>query len=265
MFNPLRPGSLELCQYAVKKLGFIGIKLYPAMGFNPDFTLNGNDARGNKNKYINKQLESFYQWASAMKLPITVHTQYTSMQRIGYRDSEVAKYTSVENWINVLHKLKPFNFRINFAHFGGLEFLDTQKSPAKKFSMECRNGILKLMETYNVKRIKIYTDVAAHALSELNQKQKKAYREQFVEHLNKHPGTLMFGTDTPAISYMTSDHKYIDEFIALFHDTYSHGNGTGSVSKHLDAFFFKNARIFLFGASSGYPAYYKNFLKGGHY
>lgn len=88
---------------------FIGIKLYPPLGFDP---YPDNDP-SLKASYL-----TFYDKLADMEIPVTVHCQKGSFELT--RQTEL--YTNPLNWELVLQEMRPEQankLRINFAHFGG--------------------------------------------------------------------------------------------------------------------------------------------------
>lgn len=86
----------------------IGIKLYPALGFQP------YPSAQNRPKYI-----EFYHWCIENEIPLTVHCQPSAFnpQRPGGNDQN----SSPGYWQKVLETEGLQTLRINFAHFGGGE------------------------------------------------------------------------------------------------------------------------------------------------
>ncbi|MFH0701948.1 MAG: amidohydrolase family protein [bacterium] len=232
MFNPLNPASLEICQEAIETLGFVGIKMYPAHGFNPDPTKN-------KDPLVNQRLIDFYEWANKANMPITVHTQYQSMQAIHLEDDDVLKkgYTNVSNWENVLAQYT--NLRVNFAHFGGTDYVNKckkdeltcvmykscsemqnnncihLKEAKEKFSRDCVSEITDLSRKYNQNgKIRIFTDVSAHY--DENNKLQLRYLKHIKSFLDSDPDIkLMYGTDTPVINMSIDDKTFFDSYNSM--------------------------------------------------
>jgi hypothetical protein len=97
MVKPLRelPGGIAAAQNGT----FIGIKLYPPLGFNP-------------RDHVKLCLD-----VAEKKIPITVHCQQSSLKLVNDADD----LTDPQNWEPVLEAVNSNNkdLIINFAHFGG--------------------------------------------------------------------------------------------------------------------------------------------------
>lgn len=206
-FHPERKHVVEICKEAIKDFGFIGIKMYPAMGFYPDCYHDENK------QVVNNNLKALYTYLKELRdndnvIPITVHSQYSSTQSIQLSMAETMKYTDISNWESVIEE---FNLKINFAHYGGNEYLENDSSDIRDFSHQCRNTIRELMEKYNVNGSKrIFADTAAHSgpFGDYS----KIYFENLVKDLETDTYPVMFGTDMPVINADMLNKDYIHAF-----------------------------------------------------
>jgi predicted TIM-barrel fold metal-dependent hydrolase len=285
-FSPKRPESLEICKKAVNEMGFIGIKMYPAHGYSPDpfgnLIDNGiekiefkdlpEDMRTIKsiiNNYIGIpdqeiilerffkpeaiRLIKFFIWANEMSLPITSHCQYISMQNLAYDYDHTVLYNAPNNWKEIL-KTFP-NIRVNFAHFGGDGFAKIKTTNAREeqdkiYADNFRNIILELFNEHNAIKPRIFADLSAHSIVKKGSKEDKAYYLSVIKSLIKsHPDSLMFGTDTPAITMDMTDAEYKTLFFEMF---------PPDQNQNLYSY---NALKFLFGENIEIPAHYLAFLQ----
>ncbi len=203
--DPRRIGILELIDMKVDKGRglFKGIKLYPPLGYLP----------------THPNLEPVFEYCSQYDIPITLHCSPGGLQNFRsdnymrsfegddhWEDFEALEgnksryYTAPEKWLPVLKKWP--NLRINFAHFGGGEQLDTGDTV-------WMNDILKIIEAHP----NVYTDVSYHAKPDLP--------EKIADVIAKHDilnSRLMFGTDFIMIM-MDKDlgglDKYFDHFTSF--------------------------------------------------
>ena len=134
-FCPLRaallvqdnPGADPLAdiKWAITQKGFVGVKLYPPLGFRP---LGNKNARFNfvkrvpkgVGKALDKQLLKLYAWCEANDVPIKAHANNSIEAGIC-----TGLNASPTNWIPVLDKFP--NLRLNLAHFGGFD--ETSNTP----------------------------------------------------------------------------------------------------------------------------------------
>lgn len=271
MFNPINPTSLSICKEAVESLGFIGIKMYPPHGFNPNPDVN-------KDEKIKQRLLEFYEWANALSLPVTVHTQYQSMQAINMDDDFVLEqnFAGAANWESILENYK--NIRVNFAHFGGTEYVkkcnetgllcvlnkqcselykdeDSGKSfcrkletSQEKFSLAGIDKICELSDKFNEPgNVRVFADISAHY--DKNKKRQTKYIEHIKSFIDNNRNLkLMYGTDTPVINMEIND--------KIFFDSY---NSQIDIDKYPE-FYSTNATDFLF-KNGMIPENYVKFLK----
>ena len=113
--------SLELVKWAISEMGFIGVKLYPPMGFLPA----GNEGSGLRypdraatvpgfTKKIDDALDRLYSWAAAQGVPIMAHATNSNGAGEGFGGR-----ASPKNWRPVLEKYP--SLRLNLGHFGGFD------------------------------------------------------------------------------------------------------------------------------------------------
>lgn len=113
--------ALEIVRWAVEDMGFIGVKLYPPMGFRPADNANirqnyperaasipGFPAR------LDGALAQLYEYAQKSGVPIMAHTAHSNGAAPGYADR-----ASPQGWRPVLQRYPELS--VNFAHFGGFE------------------------------------------------------------------------------------------------------------------------------------------------
>lgn len=284
MFNPVRENSYELVADAVRRQGFIGIKLYPAMGFYPEpekNTFNNCHLSRNckqrhlcrrlKKSFCCERLEQLYRFADARSLPITVHAGYDSMQNIDVSANEAAEYTDIMGFENVLKNYP--RIRINFAHFGGTEYIvnfhkkdkKNRKGSSFKYSLKWRNQILQLMNEFNSEHCtRVFADVAANSLTCTSAVTKGHYFSDLYELFKKKPYKkgILFGTDTPAISVLKSDKRFRRLYLRGVKNAYEDDISEDKplIDEVLKDFFYENSLDFLFGPEREIPVSYINFL-----
>lgn len=255
MFDPRRSNSYELCEKAVLKHGFTGIKMYPALGYNPNPDLNINTE-------IRDRLNKIYDFCKNCKIPITTHASIGGAYDVNFKDSDAWLYTEISNWTAPVLK---YNLKINFAHFGGnylesLSKLDSNGFEDKKEQSEkWREAILKLIEETNPnKQAQIYTDLAYHDIALANYdfiwhkkpKVAKKYFADLKELLNddRYKDFIMFGTDASMISHTWTEKEYIKAY------------KDNLAAEQQDIIFTQNPINFLFEQGK-IPENYINFLK----
>jgi predicted TIM-barrel fold metal-dependent hydrolase len=138
--GPAADSPLAIVENAIMLQGFIGVKLYPPMGFRAsdnaragnDFPCwvrfgkgslgydetwsgrgHGNDGLGNEpGALLDAALMKLFEWCAANHAPIMAHTNNSNGAGPGYGSRADPMY-----WQPVLQKFP--TLRVNFAHFGG--------------------------------------------------------------------------------------------------------------------------------------------------
>jgi predicted TIM-barrel fold metal-dependent hydrolase len=123
-FDPLRElrarqvGDIEtpfeLVKTAVGTYGFVGVKVYPPMGWRPS----GNEARGpidaTEAAILDEIVIDLVTWCAAEEVPITAHGNATNYADPSYRQGQ---YGSPAQWRKVLERCPELH--LNLGHFGG--------------------------------------------------------------------------------------------------------------------------------------------------
>ena len=119
---------LAIVRRAVERGGFIGVKLYPPMGFRPidnagigtDFPDHVKTRLGEQpGETLDRALGRLYDWCAANNVPIMAHAVASNEAGPGYGLRANPKF-----WALVLKKYP--TLRINMAHFGGFRQLGEQ-------------------------------------------------------------------------------------------------------------------------------------------
>jgi predicted TIM-barrel fold metal-dependent hydrolase len=130
-FDPLRQAihekggasaePLSIVKRAIERGGFIGVKLYPPMGFRPTDNVGlGSDFPDHVKRQLGEQpgaaldrvLTKLYDWCAADGVPIMAHAVASNEAGPGYGMRANPKF-----WALVLEKHP--TLRLNMAHFGG--------------------------------------------------------------------------------------------------------------------------------------------------
>ncbi|ESZ72452.1 hypothetical protein X727_08370 [Mesorhizobium sp. L103C119B0] len=122
-FDPRRSAEdrdvLKVVKHAINDCGFVGVKLYPPMGFQPIENRKLGVPKvpeGPKGESIEHALMELYDWCAAEDVPIMAHAENSLGSVCGY-----GRRASPEWWRKVLAKPNYAHLRINLAHFGGFD------------------------------------------------------------------------------------------------------------------------------------------------
>jgi predicted TIM-barrel fold metal-dependent hydrolase len=100
--HPERAEHFELLQDAVERRGFLGVKLYPSLGYQVD----------------SPTLRKVYQYCIEKDLPILLHCGHAGF----YRKEEFIEFCNPAQWEPILRD-DLLDLRVCFAHFGGWQSL----------------------------------------------------------------------------------------------------------------------------------------------
>jgi predicted TIM-barrel fold metal-dependent hydrolase len=102
---PDRQGSMAIVNAAISQAGFIGVKIYPPVGFKPS---------GNADPKIDLALMRLYRWCARYDVPITVHTGPGNRFEPQYAD-----YPAPSAWTEVLASSPELErLHLDLGHFG---------------------------------------------------------------------------------------------------------------------------------------------------
>ncbi len=103
---------LEEVQSAVLRYGFVGVKVYPPMGWRPS----GNEARRGFSEAdaaeLDRIVDDLATWCEAEQVPITAHCANSN-----YADPLFEGFGRPADWLPVLHRHP--DLHVNLGHFGG--------------------------------------------------------------------------------------------------------------------------------------------------
>ena len=204
MFDPHRKSASELVKTALEEMGFLGVKMYPPLGYHPDPSSFFNDSE------VNHVLDEIYEYCESNSIPITTHcsncvgaTAYSS--DLMYCKELVLEFSQPPSWQGVLKKYP--KLYLNFAHFGGdKDFLE--KNNPKSWA----NTIQKLMQQYD----NVYADISYHCKALAN-KTSRDYFKTLMKLTNKDiiKNRVIFGTDWPMTRHTWTEHEYVEAFERL--------------------------------------------------
>lgn len=196
MVDPRRPNATETTIRAIEDLGFLGVKVYPPLGYHPY-----HNAFFNK-KHVNQELKKLYEYCEWHEIPITTHCSNG-----GAYSSEIMKCLSLRkrltrpsNWRLVLEDFP--KLRLNLAHFGG-DFLEIDDENSWAYE------IRKMVREYE----NVYTDLSYH-----DEALKKVSAEKYYQLLNSALDApvvskkILFGTDWSMPRHTWSVPRIVETF-----------------------------------------------------
>jgi len=196
MYDPRKSGAYKLIKRAVEEMGYLGVKLYPALGYHPDPRSYYNNVE------TNEELEKIYDYCEQEQIPITAHCSPGGSYSGEFLHNKdlILQMTRPDNWETVLSKHP--KIRLNLSHFGNC--LTEVYDPGSWAS-----AIARLVAEYE----NAYTDIAYQSKA-----LKKKTQEQYFSALNrlaedKDIGRkIIFGTDWPSTRHTWTEGDYVRPF-----------------------------------------------------
>jgi predicted TIM-barrel fold metal-dependent hydrolase len=105
---------LELVKTAIERYGFVGVKVYPPMGWRPIGNEAGADMTAAEAAALDRALRDFYAWCEEKQVPVTAHCNDSNYADDFYRDG---RFAGPDGWIAVLQEFPELH--LNLGHFGG--------------------------------------------------------------------------------------------------------------------------------------------------
>lgn len=103
---------LEVVKTAVERYGFVGVKVYPPMGWRPLNNQVGFGMTKEQATAVDDILRELYSWCVDKDVPITAHCNDSNYAHESYRT-----LAAPEGWIEVLDAFP--GLHLNLGHFGG--------------------------------------------------------------------------------------------------------------------------------------------------
>jgi predicted TIM-barrel fold metal-dependent hydrolase len=255
--------SFTVLKRAIEQRGFVGVKLYPPMGFRPyenaklsrdDFPEDLVDlCNGRPGHALDDTLWMVYDYCDQNELAIMAHCSDSIGSRPGY-----ALRSAPEFWQPVVHKFR--KLRLNLGHFGGIwDFYSKPECQTESKNTQWPVKIGEMMKTYG----NLYVDVGDFSgVLDRWDSEKCATKEIFENNLKNlvgnHPqlrSRMMYGSDWMLLDGEPQNERYYQSMRQKFSDLV----GTADVDKFLG----QNAAAFL-GLHSGQKtrkridAFYRN-------
>ncbi len=233
MVDPRRSDGVEMAVDCLQHHGFLGIKIYPPLGYHPD------PASILNTRAVNRRLDRLYRFCAEQEIPITAHCgRVAAYGPTLLKASEKVQesYGRPQAWIPVLRRYE--GLRLNIGHFG--EDLH-RLGESDAWSTAIREMMTEFPQ--------VYADLSYHG-----EAHKKRLQGQYFARLNglldegsRVSRRILFGTDWP----MTRGSWREEEYLAPFREH------AGEDRLHQAAFV--NAMGFLF-AGGVFPARLERFF-----
>jgi predicted TIM-barrel fold metal-dependent hydrolase len=195
-------GGVLLVRHAVERAGFLGVKMYPPVGFAAldNARLNPDHAFGAK---LDLALGALYAYCEAEQVPITAHTSAANTYALGY-----ATLVSPERWAPVLKKFP--RLHLNLGHFGHDHGVTGDRRAAGREAWIRQAAAL--MESYD----NVYADMSCSPLvydDEYSQRY-LSYLASLFSKSDRLKRRVMYGSDW-WLNMLTPN---ADKFVSVFRD-----------------------------------------------
>lgn len=186
--DPRRSNMAELLTIFIN-MGFMGVKMYPPLGYSPDYKSKDNPP------WLNKNLFELYTFCSKNKVPITAHTSPGGIRGFGSSPRKASRLAHPIEWFNVLNDFP--KLKVNLAHYGGNSSFtktftgDFPDSPPKVYKTPWAN----IIRFYSREFGNVWGDIAFHDNITENP---STYSQAIREACSLYTGDrVLFGTDYP--------------------------------------------------------------------
>lgn len=241
--------SMRLVRHAIETGGFIGVKLYPPMGFAAWGNAGKRVWEGKKSlpdaaadpgfgARLDGSMQSLFAYCLAFDVPIMAHTNHSNGPYPEFKDLAGSEY-----WKQALERFP--GLRVNFGHFGDTDPEDHKGERTRLF--------LKLMtQGEGTAGANAFADSGYFAGALMNQgKMRDVLRILYSGDNRIMRERLMYGTDWTMILPQKNVERYLSDFIQVMRRIEDAEPGIGVRQTTLtDAFFGRNAVEFL-GLRSG--------------
>ncbi|NBC02804.1 MAG: amidohydrolase family protein [Bacteroidetes bacterium] len=185
--NPKRPDHFDLMKDALENKGFVGVKLYPSLGYQVD----------------SDEMMEVYNYCEEHDIPITMHCNHTGF----YVEEEFIDYCNPEHWEPILAEHP--SLKICFAHFDGHQsFSDPNGLDEGTWGKK----ILDLMQDEDYSGV--FADVSYHTDMMGEPELEQHYLQKINELLNMPvvQDRILFGTDSWLLRLNMSDELFWSYF-----------------------------------------------------
>jgi predicted TIM-barrel fold metal-dependent hydrolase len=237
--------SMRLVKRAIETRGFIGVKLYPPMGFaawgntgktvwKGKQTLLPVAADPDFGKRLDASMEKLFRYCLANEVPVMAHTNHSNGPYEEFRDLAGSEY-----WSRALEKFQ--GLKVSFGHFGDTDLEDHDGTRTRAF-------LDLISAAASSAGANTYADSSYFAGVLFNQVKVADTLQALYAASSDHVlyERLMYGTDWTMILPQVHVERYLSDFIDVMRRIQPDPNWAAGHSTNLaDAFFGQNAAEYL--------------------
>lgn len=239
--------SFRLARHAIERAGFLGVKLYPPVGFRPVGNESlfdvGSAQAEHRGARLDNALCRLYSWCQEKQVPVLVHCGVGNSFSLGAMECPHPAH-----WGKVLERYP--KLRLCLGHLGHVEGLP-KRPPGGYTPEQIEQGwpaeAARLMERYD----HVYADIADFHTLRASPYVEPGDTEVLRYLMRTYPrfrGRLLYGSDWFMNNLLGEHDQYLKRFHAGFAEVFEEETGYDAA-----AVFEGNARRFLFGEGEGNP------------
>jgi len=178
--NPKRPEHLTVMREALERNGFVGVKLYPSLGY----------------EVTTSEMDAVLDYCEREDVPIVVHTTAGGF----YKSQQTAEFSNPKHWRTLLESHP--HLRVSFAHCGGWGGLCNQEPDQVLWWRE----VVEFMRTFP----NVYGDLSYHVEMRTGTTQETAYFGALRKLLadSSTSTRIIFGTDSWLVRMAIAEEPY---------------------------------------------------------
>ena len=218
----------QVLKDAVLEHGFVGVKVYPEMGWSPSGNTSANAGSAARAAALDGILEKFFGWCAENDVPVTAHCNHSNFSSHDWSDANLG---TPDKWIPVLNAHPAL--RVNLGHFGGAH----DRESAYTWGQTIAQAMTRFPD-------RLFADVGCHRVDDertmatlFDVLREMAGRTNVLDQ-------LMFGTDW----YMEANNPGPKKFTERYRGFYLEAFGAAATEKFMGA----NALRFLGFSSHGF-------------
>lgn len=236
--------ALRLVQHAVERCGFIGVKLYPPMGFAPwgnsglavwqgKPLLPAAAAQPGFGRRLDAAMQSLFSWCVAQDVPVMAHTNHSNGPYEEFKDLAGSPY-----WQLALEKFPGLS--VSFGHVGDTDLEDHDGERTRPF-------VQLMSATAGAPGARAFADSGYFAGALINQgRMRDVLRALYAGDERILLERLMYGTDWTMTLPQKHVERYLSDFIDVMQRIEQDEPGIGARQTSLsNAFFGRNAAEYL--------------------
>lgn len=214
------PSSLALVEKAITERGFVGVKLYPGIGYRPigneSAQYDPKDKAPKDAEAVNTMLKQLYAKCMGWEVPVMAHSNFSMAEFPAYK-----AFAGPDAWAKLLTDPAYSKLRVQFGHFGGA-------SGKTEAGDNWTEGFVKLMQGAHSQHV--YGDISYW--NELySEKKKEKARCQATRMALKQAGAtrikgqtlgidrILYGSDWLMLTREKGWKRYLDKVVASLSQT----------------------------------------------